>query len=66
VPGIQIPSTIHPRISAAGDDAPRVGVEVAIELLEALEGMVQGAYLMPPFGRYDMAAEIIEAVRERS
>jgi methionine synthase I (cobalamin-dependent)/5,10-methylenetetrahydrofolate reductase len=66
VPGIQIPSSIHSRISAAGDDAPRVGVEVAIELLEALEGMVQGAYLMPPFGRYDMAAEIIEAVRERS
>jgi hypothetical protein len=23
---------------------------------------VQGAYLMPPFGRYDLGAEIIEAV----
>jgi methionine synthase I (cobalamin-dependent)/5,10-methylenetetrahydrofolate reductase len=66
VPGIQIPASIQSRISAADDDVSRVGVEVAIELLEALDGMVQGAYLMPPFGRYDMAAEIIEAVRDRS
>jgi hypothetical protein len=23
---------------------------------------VQGAYLMPPFGRYDLAAEVIESL----
>jgi hypothetical protein len=26
---------------------------------------VQGVYLMPPFSRYDLAAEIIEAVSPR-
>ncbi len=50
-------------MASAGDEAPQVGVEIAIELLASLSGMVQGVYLMPPFGRYDMAAEIIEAIR---
>jgi 5,10-methylenetetrahydrofolate reductase len=61
VPGIQIPDPVRNRIEAAGDDAPAAGVELAIELLHSLAGQVQGAYIMPPFGRYDMAAEIIEA-----
>ncbi|TFH37262.1 MAG: bifunctional homocysteine S-methyltransferase/methylenetetrahydrofolate reductase, partial [Anaerolineales bacterium] len=66
IPGIQIPEAILERIRAADDRAPEVGVQVAIELLESLSGLVQGAYLMPPFGRYDMAAEIIEAIRGKS
>jgi hypothetical protein len=38
---------------------------MAIELLEELREIpeIRGAYLMPPFGRYEIAAEIIEAVR---
>ncbi len=64
VPGIQIPDAIQARIEAAGEDAPRVGVQVAVELLNALTDRVQGAYIMPPFGRYDMAAEIIETIRD--
>lgn len=63
VPGIQIPATIQARIQKSDDQAPQVGVQMAIELLESLSGLVQGAYLMPPFGRYDVAAEIIEAIR---
>jgi methionine synthase I (cobalamin-dependent)/5,10-methylenetetrahydrofolate reductase len=63
VPGIQIPATIQARILSADDRAPEVGVQIAIELLESLSGVVQGAYIMPPFGRYDLAAEIIEAIR---
>ena len=66
VPGIQIPEALQTRIQSIGDHAHEVGIQIAIELLESLSGMVQGAYLMPPFGRYDMAAEIIEAIRARS
>lgn len=65
VPGIHIPDALHDRIAAAGDSAPQEGVALAIELLEQLAPIVQGAYLMPPFSRYDMAAEIIEAVASR-
>ena len=63
VPGIQIPEALQARIQTDDDHAPKIGVQMAIELLESLSGMVQGAYLMPPFGRYDMAAEIIESIR---
>ena len=42
-----------------------VGVRLATELLADLHGLVQGAYLMPPFARYDLAAEILDAVRAR-
>ncbi|HEX9674813.1 MAG TPA: bifunctional homocysteine S-methyltransferase/methylenetetrahydrofolate reductase [Anaerolineales bacterium] len=62
VPGIRIPATIRQRIAGAGERAPEEGVRIAVEMLEQLAEFVQGAYLMPPFGRYDLAAEIIEAV----
>jgi homocysteine S-methyltransferase len=64
VPGISIPEALQKRISAAGDHAPKAGVSIAVDILEQLRDRVSGAYLMPPFGRYDMAAEIIESVAE--
>ncbi|MGD8603947.1 MAG: bifunctional homocysteine S-methyltransferase/methylenetetrahydrofolate reductase [Anaerolineales bacterium] len=63
VPGIDIPTSIRDRIDAAGEDSAAEGVRVAIELMDEMRDMVQGVYLMPPFSRYDLAAEIIEAIR---
>lgn len=62
VPGIQIPPTVLNRLRTAGERAPEEGVRLAIELLRTMRGSVRGTYLMPPFGRYDLAAEIIEAL----
>ncbi|MDW8299466.1 MAG: bifunctional homocysteine S-methyltransferase/methylenetetrahydrofolate reductase [Anaerolineae bacterium] len=64
VPGISIPESIMARMSAAGDVAPAVGVQIAAEILRDLRGMVQGAYIIPPFGKYEMAAEIVEALAQ--
>ncbi len=64
VPGINIPENIRTRLGAAGDSAPQTGIAVAQELLRDLRGMVQGVYLMPPFGKYEIAAEIIETVAQ--
>ncbi len=66
VPGISIPESLMRRISAAGDVAPAVGVQIAAEILRDLHGMVQGAYIIPPFGKYEMAAEIVEALALRA
>ena len=63
VPGISIPDHIFKRIEDAGDDAQQEGVKIAQELLRAVRGYVQGAYIMPPLGKYHMAAEVIDAVR---
>ena len=62
VPGIFIPEAMRQRMDAAGADGPAEGVRLAQELLAELRGLVQGVYLMPPFGRYDMAAEVLDGL----
>jgi homocysteine S-methyltransferase len=62
VPGIHIPESIRDRIAQAGSNASEEGVLLAIELLQDLTSIVQGAYIMPAFGRYDLAAEVIEGI----
>jgi methionine synthase / methylenetetrahydrofolate reductase(NADPH) len=66
VPGILIPEALQQRLSRAGEAAPTEGVRLARELLAELRGLVQGAYLMPPFGRYDMAAEVLDGLLDRA
>jgi homocysteine S-methyltransferase len=65
VPGVVIPESARQRLRQAGDKSRDEGIKMAVELLEELREVPQihGAYLMPPFGRYEIAAEIIEAVR---
>ncbi len=63
VPGISIPAETLARIELAGQDAPREGVRIAAELVQEIKAWSQGIYIMPAFGRYDLVAEIIEAVR---
>ena len=63
VPGILIPEGIRARLEDAGEDSPKAGVEIAVELIEQIKAWGQGVYLMPPFSRYDMAAEIIERIK---
>lgn len=63
VPGINIPTSTRKRMKAAGDNAPKEGVMIAIELVEQIKSWAQGIYIMPAFSRYDLVAEIIEAVK---
>jgi homocysteine S-methyltransferase len=65
VPGIDIPEAVRARMSAAGDDGWPVGLAIAGDLLSALRAAgVAGVYVMPQFGRYDRAAEVVDAARE--
>ncbi len=64
VPGIVIPDTIFERIADAGDDAPQEGVLIAQELLEQMQTMIQGAYIIPSFGRYELAAEVVAYIKK--
>ncbi len=73
VPGLSIPETIRSRINAAENanienakaNAPAEGIKIAIELVEQMRPHVQGIYLMPPFNRFDYAAEIIETINKQ-
>jgi homocysteine S-methyltransferase len=62
VPGIHIPDVLLQRLEDAGDDAAQEGVRIAQELLRALRGFARGAYIIPSYGRYELAAQVIDAV----
>jgi len=59
VPGLIIPDEVRRQMRLAGDRGREVGVKMAQDLLLALREVVHGVYIMPPLGRYDMAAEVI-------
>ena len=63
VPGISIPDKTIRRMQSAGENAAKEGVKIAIELIEQIRPWAQGVYLMPQFSRFDLAAEIIDAVK---
>lgn len=63
VPGIDIPGDIRETLRAAAEKSEDVGLQIATDLAAQIAGLAAGMYLMPPFGRYDLAAEVIERVR---
>jgi homocysteine S-methyltransferase len=63
VPGISIPEETRKRVEAAGDNGVKTGVELAVELIHQLKAWAGGVYIMPQFSKYDMVAEIIEAIQ---
>ncbi len=62
VPGISIPEPIRARMEKAGADGVKEGIRINIELVEQIKLWAQGIYVMPQFNRYDVVAEMIEAV----
>jgi len=64
VPGISVPQALRDRLAGAGGDAEELGVELAVDFLEAARAQVQGAYVIPSLGRYDLAARVVTRTRE--
>lgn len=65
VPGITIPGAARARMAEAGAAGTEAGIEMADALLAAVEREVAGTYLMPSFGRYEQAAELVRRIRAR-
>ena len=63
VPGITLTDEARERMRLAGPDGRHEGVLMAQELLTALQPHVQGVYLMPSFGRYEVAAEVLQVLQ---
>jgi methionine synthase I (cobalamin-dependent)/5,10-methylenetetrahydrofolate reductase len=62
VPGITIPEAVRARLRDAGDRALRAGIEMAQSLVREVHRRYAGAYLMPSFGRFEVVAEVLDAV----
>jgi methionine synthase I (cobalamin-dependent)/5,10-methylenetetrahydrofolate reductase len=63
VPGIHIPERMLKRMEKEGEAGLREGIRITIELVEQIKSWGQGIYLMPQFHRYDVIADIVEAVK---
>jgi homocysteine S-methyltransferase len=63
VPGMRIPEAVLARLAAAGSHGEAEGLRMAKDLAVELRELASGVYLMPQFGRFDLAAEIVEAVK---
>jgi len=64
VPGITIPEDVRARMRAAGEHGHEEGLRLAQELLTQTRSMVQGVYLMPSYGRYDVVEKLTRLLLE--
>jgi homocysteine S-methyltransferase len=62
VPGMVIPEVMRQRMRTAVN--PQLeGVKIAREIVGGIRPFVQGIYMMPAFGRYDLVADVLDVVK---
>ncbi len=62
VPGIVIPDAVIERLRGVGNKTRTEGAQIAVETITGLRPLIQGVYILPAFGRYDVVANIIQEV----
>lgn len=66
VPGITVPDVVRVRMRGLDKEAgAREGLAIAKEFIDATITAVGGYYLIPPFGKYELAARLIEHIQRR-
>lgn len=62
VPGVEIPDRIIKRMEKANtkEDALKIGIEIAHEIKQKIDSSVQGYQISAPFGKVDLAINIIK------
>ncbi|MFA7405667.1 MAG: bifunctional homocysteine S-methyltransferase/methylenetetrahydrofolate reductase [Pelobacteraceae bacterium] len=65
VPGITVPDAIRSRMKGLEKESgAREGLAIAKEFIDATISAVGGYYLIPPFGKYELAVELIEHIKK--
>lgn len=64
IPGMSIPQEIRNRMRRAETPEGQrdEGIAIAREALSACKPMVQGTYILPPLGKYDLAIEVCRGI----
>ena len=60
VPSIVVPDHVRARMRAAGEHGHQEGLLLSQELLAEARSLVQGVYLMPSYGRYDVVSALTQ------
>ncbi len=67
VPGVAVPDAVLQRMAEAeahdGESAREEGIGIALEVLEAVRGLVQGIHVTAPHGDVDAALRVVQAAR---
>ena len=68
VPGVTVPPAVMERMRKAdtGERARAEGLKIAQEMLLQLRHLVQGVQIVAPFGRYAMAVEVAQILKEKA
>lgn len=65
VPGITLTDEIRERMRRAGENGRAEGLKIAQELWQQIAEFARGVYIMPPFHRYELVAELVNATLRR-
>lgn len=66
IPGIKLPDSVRAAMASAGNDPVKAKIEanaIAKELIDATMERFKGIYLITPFLRYDMTAQLTQYIR---
>ncbi|EAT17000.1 bifunctional homocysteine S-methyltransferase/methylenetetrahydrofolate reductase [Desulfuromonas acetoxidans] len=67
VPGITLPDEVRKRMrGTVGDSGVVAGMGIASELVRSCAPQADGYYIMPPFGKVDLALQLIEIIKATS
>lgn len=65
VPGITVPDAVRARMKGLEKEAgAREGLKIAREFIDATIDAVGGYYLIPPFGKHELAVELIHHIKQ--
>ena len=61
VPGMEIPAPILARLREAGETrGAETGLDIAAETIAALRPQESGAFILPPFGRFEAVPQLLD------
>jgi methionine synthase I (cobalamin-dependent)/5,10-methylenetetrahydrofolate reductase len=62
--GVSVPDDVRERMRLAGENGIAEGIALARELLEQCRPFVNGTYLVPSFGRYEVVGELVTLAKQ--
>ena len=65
IPDMFVPESVREAMRKSGTEGARIGVEMAQRFLIEAKPLVQGAYLMPPFNKFEMAVDVMSVLADR-
>jgi methionine synthase / methylenetetrahydrofolate reductase(NADPH) len=59
LPGVTLTANVMKRMELAGTEGIREGLALTHEMIEVCGPLTAGIYIMPSFGRYEVAAQLV-------